>query len=153
MNKLILMMFIVAICTQLHANPALPATSPFVSDGCTLFAEGTSKDPNKWAHCCFAHDLYFWAGGTLPARKNTDLNLRVCVQNVGEPAIAEIMYRAVRLGSYSPIKFANKSWGNAWPQKPQYRKLTPEEISQITYELDQMNIDPTVKDELLRSLQ
>jgi hypothetical protein len=114
---------------------------PFTTDGCTGFFNGTQKDPNLWLHCCIEHDIYLWAGGTKNSRYKADQRLKNCVEATGEKWIANLMYIAVRLGSYSPIKLKTKKWGNGWnPERPN-TPLTIDEILLIEEELTKNNYD------------
>lgn len=117
----------------------LTVLNPFITDGCTLFPDGTWDEPKLWEECCVEHDLHLWAGGTPAARIKADELLRTCVKEKGQSAVAEFMYYAVRLGSYSPLKMEGKEWGNAW-EKPGYEKLTAEQVSLIKAELFKFSI-------------
>lgn len=108
----------------------------FKTDYCTNYPEGTKDRPTAWKHCCLKHDLYFWAGGSKEDRSNADLELKECIIEAGHPLQAEIMYRAVRLGSYSPVKYPDRRWGNAWKKRAAYKALSFEEILAIENELD-----------------
>ncbi len=125
---------------------------PFSSDGCTMFYDGSPSDPNLWQHCCFEHDLFFWAGGSRRHRDQADLNLRQCVADTGHKQIAEIMYRAVRLGAKMPWKFGSKRWANAWQGRVPYQALNAIEKLQIRWELRHYDIPETSKAKLLQSL-
>lgn len=87
---------------------------PFATDGCTKWRDGTRKEPTKWRHCCVAHDLAFWAGGTVPGRNRADRDLRDCVAATGAKREAKLIYAGVRVGSHSPRKIPGLQWGNAW---------------------------------------
>ena len=68
------------------------------------------KRPPPFESCCDEHDRRYAQGGTKAARKLADLLLRDCIKANGHPVLAEIMYRAVRIGGvpYLPTKFR---WG------------------------------------------
>ncbi|MCT4642442.1 MAG: hypothetical protein N4A33_09110 [Bacteriovoracaceae bacterium] len=104
--------------------------NPFSSDLCTGYKEGTKKEPMKWAHCCYKHDLRFWAGGTKTQRVESDLRLKSCVTKAGSTRHAKLIYAGVKLGSLSPYKLKQRRWGNAWGEKG-YKKLTQEQIDKI----------------------
>jgi len=101
-------------------------------------------DKPPWEHCCLAHDRLYHAGGpahadakiSFEARRIADKQLRRCVIEVGQErredlatayglsqervallyrTIAEIMYRAVRLGG-APCTPLPWRWGFGWPQ-------------------------------------
>ena len=102
----------------------------FVSDGCSHFPEGTHEHKDLWLRCCLEHDKHYWQGGTRDQRRAADLALRECVRQVGEPVIAEIMLRAVRVGGspYWPMRFR---WAYGWPYPRGYRVLSQEEQEMI----------------------
>jgi hypothetical protein len=101
-------------------------------------------DKPPWERCCVAHDRLYHAGGptnadaemSYKARRDADEQLRRCVIEVGQEragdlataygltrervvllyqGIAEIMYRAVRLGG-APCTWLPWRWGFGWPQ-------------------------------------
>jgi hypothetical protein len=100
-------------------------------------------DNPPWEHCCVAHDrVYHMAGpsdtdanASFEARRAADEDLRACVIKVGEDrvealsatyrlsrddvtrvyrSIADVMYRAVRLGG-APCSGLSWRWGFGWP--------------------------------------
>ena len=126
---------------------------PFNTDGCTLAPEGTWRDKDKWKQCCVAHDLRLWGGGTKSERKDADLKLRSCMEEKAGPIIANIFWLAVKAGSYSPFKLANKEWGNAWYSNSGYRSLSHDEIDQLIYQVQELEIDSDIKETYLYELQ
>lgn len=108
----------------------------FETDYCTNYPEGTPSKPTLWKHCCLVHDLYFWAGGTKEDRDAADLELRSCVEATGETKQAALIYYGVRMGSYSPIKYPKRQWGNGWSGRAKNAPLTRDEITQIEDELN-----------------
>lgn len=107
----------------------------FQTDYCTGIPEGVPQNRSAWKNCCLMHDMYFWAGGDKADRDAADLGLRTCVEEKGYPKIAWVIYHAVRLGSYSPIKFEDKQWNFGWPSRPIHQKLTSQDIDQIEKEI------------------
>lgn len=99
---------------------------PFVSDGCSMFFDGTPAQRELWKHCCTAHDQAYWRGGTREERKAADRRLRSCVDQVGDAALAELMYRGVRAGG-GPCWPTSYRWGYGWPYGRGYRPLSEEE--------------------------
>jgi len=96
-----------------------------------------------WEHCCVAHDRRYHRGGPSKAtasesfdlRRQADLELRACVGETGTvrapllseeyglsvgqvmtlyDTIAELMYRAVRIGGV-PCSGLPWRWGYGWP--------------------------------------
>lgn len=104
--------------------------TPFKSDGCSVFPDGTLNHRDLWLQCCVAHDLAYWQGGTYDERRQADLILRQCVARVGQNEIAELMLAGVRVGGtpYLPTSFR---WGYGWPYPRGYRSITEEEQRQI----------------------
>lgn len=107
----------------------------FQTDYCTGIPEGVPQNRNAWKNCCLKHDMFFWAGGDKSARDESDLDLKKCVEDKGYPKIAWVIYHAVRLGSYSPIKFENKKWNFGWPERPEHQKLSSSDIDKIEREI------------------
>jgi hypothetical protein len=97
-----------------------------------------------WESCCISHDEIYHAAGTreatpeqsFTARKEADLELRSCVLGIGlqrspelsveydlsrdditiiYTAIANLMYRAVRIGGI-PCSALPWRWGYGWPE-------------------------------------
>lgn len=108
---------------------------PFQTDYCTGIPEGVPQNRSAWKNCCLTHDMFFWAGGDKADRDEADLGLRQCVTDKGYPKIAWVIYQAVRLGSYSPIKLDNKKWNFGWPDRPEHQKLTSDDIDKIEREI------------------
>jgi len=102
----------------------------FTTDGCSDFPDGTPAHKELWRKCCVAHDVKYWAGGSYADRFKADLDLRSCVQSVGEPVIADLMLAGVRVGGspWWPTRFR---WGYGWPYTNGYSELTPEEQEQV----------------------
>lgn len=103
---------------------------PFSSDGCSAFPDGTSLQQQLWLQCCTAHDRAYWRGGTAAERRQADLQLKACVTQAGEPAIAAVMLTGVRVGGspYLPTRFR---WGYGWNYLRPYGPLTAEELEQV----------------------
>jgi len=102
----------------------------FVSDGCSAFPDGTLENQQLWLSCCVAHDFDYWRGGTYAERKQSDLNLKQCVADIGQDQVAELMLAGVRVGGspYWPTRFR---WGYGWPYSKGYGKLTPAETELV----------------------
>jgi hypothetical protein len=121
----------------------LSAGWAFVSSTLPAFAKHHGGLP-PWERCCVAHDRLYHEGGppdadpaaSFATRRAADEGLRQCVMHVDEerrPAlaaayglnpnqvtqlyrtIADIMYRAVRLGG-GPCTGLSWRWGFGWPQ-------------------------------------
>ena len=129
---------LIALSCLLAALPACAQDklSPFTTDGCSDFPNGTLKQQDLWLRCCIAHDKKYWAGGTYGERLQADRELRDCVAAVGEPAIAALMLAGVRVGG-SPYWHTPFRWGYGWPYGRSYQALTPEEKEQARKLLEQ----------------
>lgn len=103
---------------------------PFTSDGCSVFPDGVFDYRALWLSCCIEHDRAYWKGGTYKQRIDADLALRKCVNEVGQPVIANLMLAGVRVGGspFIPSKFR---WGYGWPFPSGYKTLTTEQLKKI----------------------
>jgi hypothetical protein len=126
MNKLTLIIMLTALTFTVSAD----TLKPFTSDGCSSFPDGTLKQKTLWLSCCQQHDLEYWRGGTYQERLQSDIALKVCVSNVGEPEIALLMLAGVRVGGtpFLPTKFR---WGYGWSYPRFYGELTKSELQQV----------------------
>ncbi len=101
--------------------------SPFTSDGCSLFPDGSTITRDDWCSCCFDHDLAYWRGGTAVERETADRNLQQCVQRkTGDEVLAKLMYEGVRIGG-SPYFYNWYRWGYGWSFERKYQALTMRE--------------------------
>ena len=96
---------------------------PFVSDGCSVFPDGTPAQKDLWRSCCVDHDRVYWQGGTRRERMTADQALQECVAEVGAPKVAALMKIGVWFGGtpYLPCHFR---WGFGWPYPRGYKALT-----------------------------
>ena len=103
---------------------------PFTSDGCSAFPNGTLHQKELWLSCCTQHDVDYWKGGTYQQRLQSDMQLKQCVTEVGEPEIALLMLSGVRVGGtpYLPTSFR---WGYGWSYPKGYGELTLGELVQV----------------------
>lgn len=114
------------------ATPALAeGLKPFATDGCSLWIDGPPGNPNLWRHCCVAHDLAYWIGGTKEQRKQADEAMKQCIKDAQQPLIASHTYNSVRMGG-GPYWPSSYRWGygwsyldGSWPRG--YKTPTPEE--------------------------
>jgi len=112
----------------------------FVTDGCSSFPNGTATHKDLWWKCCETHDLAYWRGGTFAERKAADRALRGCVDGVGEPEIAELMYDGVRAGG-TPYLPTSYRWGYGWPYPRGYKTLTEAEMALVAKRLAEQGIN------------
>lgn len=109
-------LFATAIATLSLCLPNLSAANslkPFTTDGCSLWIDGTLEQPNLWRHCCVAHDLEYWKGGSEEQRKQSDQNIQACVKAAQGSGMANYIYTNVRWGG-SPYWMSNYRWGYGW---------------------------------------
>ncbi len=138
-------------------SEAATGLSPFTSDLCTGFPEGTRRRPDLWKHCCIEHDLYFWVGGCRAARREADRRIRECIRDAGAPGVAWIMYAGIKLGGLSPIKIKKGRWGNGWQDgRGAYRPLNDADLPFIEESLREnppAGLEPAVISRFLQSLR
>lgn len=122
MTKQIFALLILVFST----TTTLAELSPFTSDGCSVFPDGTLEENELWMSCCVEHDKAYWLGGTREQRLQADEQLKQCVDEVGEPEIALLMLAGVRVGGspFFPTKFR---WAYGWPYLRGYKALTEAE--------------------------
>jgi len=129
MMRILLAIGLAGFFVPSNAN-SLQKLAPFSTDGCSLFPNGTPEKPNLWLHCCKAHDLDYWQGGTRAQRLLSDLKLQQCVADTGQAEIAILMFNGVRVGG-SPALPTPFRWGYGWPFSKKYGELTAIERYQI----------------------
>jgi hypothetical protein len=127
-RKLLLTLFFLASTT------AAEGLSPFTTDGCSLFPDGTATQHSLWVHCCIRHDLAYWKGGTAAERLDADKALEQCVSQTGEPEIAQLMLAGVRVGG-APLSPMPYRWGYGWPLLRGYKALTAAEQQEVNQQL------------------
>lgn len=101
--------------------------APFTSDGCSLFLNRSPIGGADWCHCCLAHDLAYWRGGTWEDRLQADRELLACVQGAsGSRELAELMFAGVRVGG-GPFLATPYRWSYGWPEGRGYQALSEKE--------------------------
>lgn len=103
---------------------------PFISDGCSMFPDGTVSEPTAWRAACVEHDLTYWKGGSRVERRQADRVLRHAIRDRGHPVVAWVAYAGVRLGG-GPWWPTPWRWGFGWPYGRGYRPLSPAEERQV----------------------
>ncbi len=87
---------------------------PFKTDGCSLWMDGPPLYPNLWRHCCVAHDLAYWQGGSKEQRTQADNVIRACVQDAADSkGMANYMQGMIHWGG-SPYWMNYYRWGYGW---------------------------------------
>jgi hypothetical protein len=79
---------------------------PFTTDGCSLWPDST------WGHCCLAHDVVYWCGGSSDERSKADADLSACVSNEFG-GMGPLMWLGVRAGGVWWLP-APWRWGYGW---------------------------------------
>jgi len=127
--KSIVNSFFIAACI-LTVSGCAQELSPFSSDGCSAFPDGTPADKTLWLSCCTAHDVAYWQGGNYSERLKADQNLRSCVADAGQPEIAQLMLAGVRVGGtpYLPTTFR---WGYGWRYLQVSKPLTESDLLEV----------------------
>jgi hypothetical protein len=126
----LLLSFTLSSCTRGRPRPAAKLT-PFTSDGCSLFPDGTFSDRSQWCDCCLIHDLAYWQGGSAEARNLADATLRDCVSTQsGDQQLAETMYLGVRAAGHPAFPIWYR-WGYGWPYGRGYQPLAAVERLQV----------------------
>ncbi|MGB1298104.1 MAG: hypothetical protein ACPG8A_07500 [Psychrobium sp.] len=125
-----LLIFSVFAFSCVANNNSQPILAPFTTDGCSLFPNGPIGKPDLWLHCCQAHDLDYWQGGTKTQRLLSDLRLQSCVTDTGHKKIAVMMFNGVQLGG-SPFIPTPFRWGYGWPFPHGYKQLSSTQQSQV----------------------
>lgn len=139
------------ISSTTKAEPvnAAPILKDFETDGCTMFVEGTVSKPNLWGHCCFDHDLRYWFGGSSENKDVADVDLRSCVKAAAGNFWANLIYKGVRSGKYSPLKH-KYAWSWAWDPKRENTELTSIETKYVIEKLNAMDLDSKYREEFIK---
>jgi hypothetical protein len=123
------------LCLFVSASGQANELKPFATDGCSLWIDGTPEQPNLWRHCCVAHDLAYWQGGSEATRKQADDDIQACVTEAQGKGMGNYIYTNVRWGG-SPYWMNYYRWGygwdyfdGMWPRG--YKVPTPDEQKQI----------------------
>ncbi len=113
-QELLVRTVLVLVGLLLATAPTLAdGLKPFATDGCSLWIDGPPGNSNLWRHCCVAHDLAYWVGGTRTQRKQADQVLKQCIKDAQQPLIADPTYAGVRLGG-GPYWPSTYRWGYGW---------------------------------------
>ena len=130
-----LLLLLLCLSASAHAE----GLTPFTTDGCSLFPDGTAAQQSLWVHCCIRHDLAYWKGGSEQQRLDADNALHQCVAQTGETGIAKLMLAGVRAGG-SPTSIMPYRWGYGWPLLRGYKALTAEEKKEVEQQLQRFEI-------------
>jgi hypothetical protein len=133
-SVIVVAMWIVALFA--YSTPAGTADlKDFISDGCSLFPDGTISYRAEWCECCLRHDIAYWRGGTEEERKQADATLKDCaLERTGDKVLAETMYLGVRAGGH-PVFPGWYLWAYGWPYGRGYKSLNDEEQESVRTKL------------------
>lgn len=95
-----------AFCVARHGAEGLPPKR-FTTDGCTLWPD------SDWGHCCVAHDMEYWCGGSAAERFEADRQLGICLAKNGNTAMGRVMRIGTRLGGFAVLPVPWR-WGYGW---------------------------------------
>lgn len=122
---------IISVLLLLNNTVIAEQLTPFSSDGCSNFPDGTLADINLWCGCCIVHDIAYWQGGNQQQKKQADEELRACVlKTTANKLLADTMYAGVRLGG-SPIFPVWYRWGYGWEYGRGFQSLNQEEKQDV----------------------
>lgn len=108
--RLLLLCATFALCFSAQANEL----KPFKTDGCSLWIDGPPAYPNLWRHCCVAHDLAYWQGGSREQRIIADKAIQACVFKAADSkGMANYMHGMIRWGG-SPYWLSLYRWSYGW---------------------------------------
>lgn len=110
--------------------------NPFKTDGCSSFPNGRlSTRKNEWLHCCIAHDISYWIGGSREEKNLADQELRQCVEKVTNKSQAELMEIGVEIGGAPQTGFPWR-WGYGWDVEVPYFEREERHIADIAKHYD-----------------
>jgi hypothetical protein len=133
-SVLIFFLIFLASCATTQKKPNKIA--PFKSDGCSMSPDGIPLvDSNLWVHCCFVHDISYWAGGEIELRETADKELGRCVAKESSKVQGEIMFEGTHIGGV-PNDIFPWAWGYGWRQNMGYHKLSEKELIQVFEQFD-----------------
>jgi hypothetical protein len=86
-----------------------PPEKPFITDGCTLWPDGSWLG-TSWQHCCVEHDAAYWCGGSREMRAAADEEVCRCVDRETAGIVGWVMWLGSRAFA-SPWMPAHWRWG------------------------------------------
>lgn len=124
----------------LATNTDFSMLKSFKTDGCSASPNGVPSA--SWAHCCVAHDIWYWLGGSKETRAHADQSLKACMTDVLEENGLELKWIPVlyewavqRGGTPGLVGIANPfpwRWGFGWSTNSVYTPLTVESGDSFT---------------------
>ncbi len=101
----------------------------FSSDGCSMYPDSNPEE--NWVHCCIAHDINYWYGGTKKEKKDSDAELRRCVTEVTNSAHGKFIETGVSIGGVPSPARLPWEWGYGWRKTDHYLSLSDKKIETI----------------------
>lgn len=123
LNKLIFLILLLLTSCATKEKQKLNTLNTFTTDGCTAYPDG------KWLHCCLAHDMNYWLGGTISEKRASDDELKACVSKASSSFNGTVVSSGVRFGGFANNIFP-WAWGYGWKSNRGYRGIrSSEEVS------------------------
>lgn len=108
----------------------------FETDGCSAYPDGNPfTSTHEWLHCCIAHDMRYWIGGTLEQKKFADEELGKCIEAETTPGHGDLMEAGVAIGGSAHFPTGWR-WGYGWNRLMPYQKLSSKNILKATSKFD-----------------
>ncbi len=136
----ILFMITSSLSTTIFASEI----TPFHTDGCSSYPNGTIKHPNLWVHCCIAHDIRYWIGGSRKDKKNADTELNRCVAQVTSQLHGSLMEIGVEIGGEPINEKIPWRWAFGFKQQ-KYNPLSLEQLISVYNNLYTVDSDIRVE--------
>ena len=103
----------------------------FTTDGCSAYPDGyVHTEEYEWLHCCFAHDIKYWIGGSKEEKLAADFELNQCVSEASFEAHGKMMELGVLAGGVPHLPTSWR-WGYGWSRLVSYSERTPKELAQV----------------------
>jgi hypothetical protein len=136
-------------CSRLVHKPVSEfIPTDFITDGCTFFPDESALHKDEsWKHCCVAHDMEYWIGGSSKAREAADKELSQCVGKVKDGGLGALMKLGVFIGG-SPnylTQNADWAWGYGHPAPFTYHNFSDEEKLGISIKLHTVLLEYLLK--------
>ncbi len=121
-----------ALREKINVNYDQGEFSPFTTDGCSMYPDQNyfPGQEHKWIHCCIAHDIAYWIGGTADQREVADTELKNCVTQATNKYHGKMMYLGVKVGGV-PGTGLPWAWGYGWQNFKKYSPLSEQNIEEI----------------------
>ncbi len=132
--KALISLLLISLSSISQGNPLI--LEDFSTDGCSSYPDGhilTKK--NEWIHCCIAHDMSYWIGGTREERQLADENLGACIEERTNEFHGNIMQIGVIFGG-TPRLRTNWRWGYGWSEQIQYQLLNNDQREAVAQKFD-----------------